>query len=82
MYLEPNFVSRPSEKIKEFLTSFYEDSEEGKVFTYALQLTNIAHREQVELVIDLDDIAEVSLRQKQVPCNFNFLAIAIFHSFL
>ena len=31
------------------------------MFTYAEQLTNIAHREQVEVVIDLDDIAEVSM---------------------
>ena len=30
-----------------------------RCFTYAEQLTNIAHREQVELIIDLDDVAEV-----------------------
>lgn len=47
------------EKIKKFLTDFYADGEDGKVFTYAEQLTNLAHREQVELVIDLDDVAEV-----------------------
>ena len=29
------------------------------MFTYAEQLTNIAHREQVDLEIDLDDVAEV-----------------------
>ena len=47
--------------MKRFLTEFYADSGgEGKVFTYAEQLTDIAHREQVELVIDLDDVAEVS----------------------
>ena len=50
----------PTDKIKKFLTEFYSDSDEGKVFTYAEQLTNIAHREQVELTIDLDDVAEVS----------------------
>ena len=49
----------PSEKVKRFLTEFYADSDEGKSFTYAQQLTNIAHREQAELTIDLDDIAEV-----------------------
>ena len=48
-----------SEKIKKFLTDFYADGEEGKVFTYCDQLTNLAHREQIELVIDLDDVAEV-----------------------
>ena len=46
--------------MKQFLTEFYADADEGKVFTYAEQLTDIAHREQVELVIDLDDVAEVS----------------------
>lgn len=49
----------PTDKIKKFLTEFYSDSDEGKVFTYAEQLTNIAHREQVELTVDLDDVAEV-----------------------
>lgn len=48
-----------SDKIKKFLTDFYVDGEDGKVFTYAEQLTNIAHREQIELVIDLDDVGEV-----------------------
>ena len=48
-----------SEKVKRFLTEFYADGDEGKVFTYAEQLTNIAHREQVDLEIDLDDVAEV-----------------------
>ena len=48
------------EKVKQFLTEFYAETDEGKVFTYAEQLTDIAHREQVELVIDLDDVAEVS----------------------
>ena len=50
--------------MKQFLTEFYADTDadEGKVFTYAEQLTDIAHREQVELVIDLDDVAEVSDR--------------------
>ena len=41
------------------MTEFYADGDEGKVFTYAEQLTNIAHREQVDLEIDLDDVAEV-----------------------
>ena len=48
--------------MKQFLTEFYADTDDGKVFTYAEQLTDIAHREQVELVIDLDDVAEVSNR--------------------
>lgn len=55
-----HYYSLLSDKVKKFLTEFYADSDEGKVFTYAEQLTNIAHREQVELVIDLDDVAEVN----------------------
>ena len=53
--LHPSF----SDKIKKFLKEFYIDGEDGKVFTYCDQLINLAHREQVELVIDLDDVAEV-----------------------
>ncbi len=50
---------RGVDKIKRFLTEFYSEGDEGKVFTYAEQLVNIAHREQVELTIDLEDVAEV-----------------------
>ena len=57
-----------SEKVKRFLTEFYADGDEGKVFTYAEQLTNIAHREQVDLEIDLDDVAEVCVHLSQ-PCK-------------
>ena len=48
------------ESIKKFLTEFYTDGDNGKVFAYGLQLTKIAHREQTELVINLDDVAQVS----------------------
>ena len=48
------------ETIKKFLTEFYTEGDNGKVFTYGLQLTKIAHREQAELVINLDDVAQVS----------------------
>lgn len=54
------FTSPPTDKVKKFLTEFYADGDGGKDFTYARQLTAIAHREQVELVIDLDDVADVS----------------------
>lgn len=49
-----------TDKIKRFLTEFYAEGEDGKVYTYAEQLTNIAHRDQVELTVDLEDVAEVS----------------------
>ena len=51
--------------MKKFLTDFYHDGDEGKEFTYAQQLTAIAHREQVELTVDLDDVAEVG----PIPCG-------------
>ncbi|KXJ24976.1 DNA replication licensing factor mcm7-A [Exaiptasia diaphana] len=46
-------------KAKRFLAEFYIDGDEGKVFKYGEQLVKIAHREQVELQIELDDIAEI-----------------------
>ena len=48
-----------SQKLKEFLTGFTTHDEHGnKKFKYAEQLTAVAHREQVNIVIDLDDVAE------------------------
>ncbi|XP_055313341.1 DNA replication licensing factor Mcm7 [Sitodiplosis mosellana] len=47
------------EAIKAFLTEFCESNESGaKFFKYASQLVNIAHREQVEINIELDDLHE------------------------
>ncbi|ESN91580.1 hypothetical protein HELRODRAFT_96289 [Helobdella robusta] len=47
------------EKIHAFLSEYYEDREDGgKCFLYGQQMTNIAHREQVEMVIDLDHVAD------------------------
>lgn len=47
------------ETIKTFLSEFCETNENGaKFFKYAEQLTRIAHREQVCIVIDLDDLQE------------------------
>jgi len=46
-------------KLKEFLTDFTALDDNGrKVFTYASQITNIAHREQDSITIDLDQVAE------------------------
>ncbi|XP_055624873.1 DNA replication licensing factor Mcm7 [Toxorhynchites rutilus septentrionalis] len=45
------------ETIKSFLTEFHKETDDGKkVFVYARQMTNIAHREQVGLTVDLDDV--------------------------
>jgi len=47
-------------KIKDFLNEFEVDTEDGyKASKYAKQLRNIANREQVSLVIELDDIATI-----------------------
>lgn len=47
------------EKCKRFLQEFYSEDDSGKkVFKYGAQLVSLAHREQVALVLDLDDVAE------------------------
>uniref|UniRef100_A0A2I3GVF1 DNA replication licensing factor MCM7 n=1 Tax=Nomascus leucogenys TaxID=61853 RepID=A0A2I3GVF1_NOMLE len=47
------------EKVKKFLQEFYQDDELGKKqFKYGNQLVRLAHREQVALYVDLDDVAE------------------------
>ncbi|XP_058566845.1 DNA replication licensing factor MCM7 isoform X1 [Neofelis nebulosa] len=47
------------EKVKKFLQEFYQDDEFGKKqFKYGNQLVRLAHREQVAMYIDLDDVAE------------------------
>jgi DNA replication licensing factor MCM7 len=47
------------EKVKKFLQEFYQDDEFGKKqFKYGNQLVKLAHREQVALYVDLDDVAE------------------------
>ncbi|XP_039249876.2 DNA replication licensing factor mcm7-like [Styela clava] len=50
----------PSEKdkVKRFLGEFCQDDGSGKCFKYGKALTEVAHRERVEVTIDLDDIAE------------------------
>lgn len=47
------------ERLKEFLITFTSLNEEGlTVFKYADQLTKLAHREQVSMYIELDDVFE------------------------
>lgn len=49
----------PADTIKTFLTEFYKSNDDGKkIFKYASQLSPIAHRDQVAITIDLDDVAE------------------------
>ncbi|XP_064409097.1 DNA replication licensing factor MCM7 isoform X2 [Latimeria chalumnae] len=47
------------DKCKKFLQEFYKDEESGKKqFKYGSQLVHLAHREQIALYVDLDDVAE------------------------
>lgn len=48
-------------KITSFLASFVTQDKKGgeKYLKYGLQLTQLAHREQVSLTVDLDDVAEM-----------------------
>jgi len=46
-------------KLKEFLADFTTTDDNGrKVFKYASQITDIAHREQNSITVDLDDVAD------------------------
>nr|QIC49967.1 DNA replication licensing factor MCM7 [Actinia equina] len=47
------------DKARRFLAEFYYEGDEGKIFKYGEQLVKVAHREQVQLLIELDDIAEI-----------------------
>jgi len=47
------------EAIKRFLAESHSEGDDGKkIFKYAAQLQKLAHREQVALNIDIDDVAE------------------------
>uniref|UniRef100_A0A0L8GNE7 DNA helicase n=1 Tax=Octopus bimaculoides TaxID=37653 RepID=A0A0L8GNE7_OCTBM len=57
--MPPKDYAVEKEKIKNFLRDFVsDDDKDGKRSTYAEQLKLLAHREQVSLVIDVDDVAE------------------------
>ncbi|KAK2144271.1 hypothetical protein LSH36_772g01022 [Paralvinella palmiformis] len=51
--------SADKETIRTFLQEFYMDADDGgKEFKYGHQMSSIAHREKVDLNIDLDDVQE------------------------
>ena len=75
------------QKIKEFLTGFTTQDDHGnKKFKYAEQLTSIAHREQVEIVIDLDDVAqfdeELAEAMRENSRRYNTLVSDVIESLL
>ncbi|XDV37895.1 hypothetical protein PO909_007421 [Leuciscus waleckii] len=57
--MAPKDYMAEKEKCKRFLQEFYSEDESGKkIFKYGSQLVSLAHREQVALLVDLDDVAE------------------------
>ncbi|XP_061091458.1 DNA replication licensing factor MCM7 [Conger conger] len=57
--MPPKDYLAEKEKCKKFLQEFYSEDDSGKkAFKYGAQLVSLAHREQVALVVDLDDMAE------------------------
>ncbi|TRY54245.1 hypothetical protein DNTS_010108, partial [Danionella cerebrum] len=57
--MAPKDYLAEKEKCKRFLQEFYSEDESGKkIFKYGTQLVSLAHREQVSLLVDLDDLAE------------------------
>ncbi|XP_073182993.1 DNA replication licensing factor MCM7 isoform X2 [Lepidochelys kempii] len=57
--MAPRDYAAEKEKVKRFLQEFFRDGELGKkVFPYRDQLVSLAHREQVALYVDLDEVAE------------------------
>ena len=75
------------QKLKEFLTGFTQVDDQGrKKFKYAEQLTAIAHREQVEIHIDLEDVAahdeELAEAIRENTRRYNVLAADVIESLL
>ncbi|MFH4975466.1 hypothetical protein AB6A40_002175 [Gnathostoma spinigerum] len=59
MTAAPRDYDKEKEKIRDFLTTFYFDSDDGgKVFPYADQISRLADREQVGIYVNLDDVQE------------------------
>ncbi|KAK7864443.1 hypothetical protein R5R35_000475 [Gryllus longicercus] len=56
--VKPRDYAADSEQIKRFLMEFASIEDGRKDFKYAKQLTKLAHREQVAVTIDLDDLSE------------------------
>jgi len=75
------------QKLREFLTGFTTQDDQGrKKFKYAEQLTALAHREQVSIHIDLDDVAEhdedLAEAIRENTRRYNMLAAEIIESLL
>ncbi|KAL3990843.1 DNA replication licensing factor MCM7 [Acanthocheilonema viteae] len=58
MAYEITDYDREKEKIRDFLTTFYHEADDAKIFPYDKQIIRLAEREQVELFINMDDVNE------------------------
>ncbi|XP_067412660.1 DNA replication licensing factor MCM7 [Emydura macquarii macquarii] len=68
--MAPKDYAAEKEKVKRFLQEFYRDGELGKKeFPYRDQLVSLAHREQVALYIDLDELAEEDSELVDAVCE-------------
>jgi len=57
--MPPKDYQGEKDKIKRFLAEFHTQQDNGsKTFKYASQIKNVAHREQVGVTIELDDVAD------------------------
>ena len=74
-------------KLKRFLAEFHTKNARGhKEFVYARQITNIAHREQVNITINLEQVAEfdselVSYDSKNHEDEISILNLIYVHIF-
>lgn len=58
-----------SGKLKDFLATYYTSSGRrgaGKDFKYAKQITALANREQIEMIVDMDDLIQYDDNEKLV----------------
>lgn len=68
--VKPRDYTADAEKLRQFLTEFAAVDEDGhKDFKYSKQLTSLAHREQVALTIELDDIADFDSDLAEMICD-------------
>ncbi|KAM9111321.1 DNA replication licensing factor MCM7 [Pangshura tecta] len=68
--MAPRDYAAEKEKVKRFLQEFCRDGELGKKeFPYRDQLVSLAHREQVALYVDLDEVAEEDPELVDAACE-------------
>ncbi|GLG99947.1 DNA replication licensing factor MCM7 [Gryllus bimaculatus] len=76
--VKPRDYAADAEQIKRFLMEFASIEDERKDFKYAKQLTKLAHREQVAVTIDLDDLSEFNPDLVEIITNNTRRYVQIF----